>query len=770
MSNWQRSDKLSSSATQLDAIRTQPVITRGKFVAGHDRYAAESQGSIMLDLWKTVKRHRRLVILLTALGFLASLLFTLCQVPSYRAFALLQLQGLNEDFLDIKSVNPNASAGQYPIESTVQTQIKIVQSEPVMIRSLDRMKLYTKERTSKTQTVFGEMLSSMGWVHPTPKPTTDVVQDATDTVHVRAIGPTSIIEVTANSPDPFVAALYVNTIADEFIAQTAAARSISSEKTSTWLRSQLQDLRARLEQAENNLEAYANQSNLMFPQSSDSTTGLSVEQQRLEQLQEELSKAEADRVSKQSSYEQSQSRNPDALPPVLDNGPIRDYQLKLADLRRQEAELTATLNPLHPKVVRVEQAIAQLQATMARERSNVIARLRHEFETAQRRENLLNAAYQAQSRTVGSQEAKRVRYGTLKSEVDSDRQLFEAMLRKVKESDFAKALQATSVRIVNPALIPQKPVTPKIPLNLFFGSILGLVAGVGLALFKEGAENPIRSPGQSAGQLQTRELGVIPKLMSSQLSAVDGPVMRSIASSGEHSPALGLNGQPAAALSKSKPSFVSESFRSVLQSILIAAQHGTPTRLITITSPEPGDGKTTMASNLAIAVSELRKKVLVIDCDMRRPGLHKMFGMEREPGLSDLLRSENPLDPQRLDQVVRKTSYPGLSLIPSGNFPDNISYLLNSERLQQIFAFFRERFDMIIVDSPPMMHSPDARILGKNSDGVIMVLRAGKTSFSSAYAVRECLNHDAIPLLGTVLNDWNAHEHKSYKAYRDYYS
>ncbi|MCU1293039.1 MAG: lipopolysaccharide biosynthesis, partial [Bryobacterales bacterium] len=223
MSNWQRSDKLSSSATQLDAIRTQPVITRGKFVAGHDRYAAESQGSIMLDLWKTVKRHRRLVILLTALGFLASLLFTLCQVPSYRAFALLQLQGLNEDFLDIKSVNPNASAGQYPIESTVQTQIKIVQSEPVMIRSLDRMKLYTKERTSKTQTVFGEMLSSMGWVHPTPKPTTDVVQDATDTVHVRAIGPTSIIEVTANSPDPFVAALYVNTIADEFIAQTAAA-------------------------------------------------------------------------------------------------------------------------------------------------------------------------------------------------------------------------------------------------------------------------------------------------------------------------------------------------------------------------------------------------------------------------------------------------------------------------------------------------------------------------------------------------------------------
>jgi polysaccharide biosynthesis transport protein len=770
MSNWQRSDKLLSSSTQLDTLRTQPVITKGRVVAGSDRYLAESKGSIILDLWKTVKRHRRLVLLLTLAGFLASLLFTLFQVPHYRAFALLQLQGLNEDFLDIKSVNPNASAGQYPIESTVQTQIKIVQSEPVMIRSLDRMNLYTKERRSKTQTLFGQMLTSVGWMQSTPKPSKELLQAASDTVHVRAIGPTSIIEVTADSPDPFVAALYVNTIADEYIAQTAAARTISSEKTSTWLRSQLQDLRARLEQAQSNLEAYAKESNLMFPESSDSTTGLSVEQQRLEQLQEELSKAEADRVSKQSSYEQSQSQNPDSLPPVLDNGPIRDYQLKLADLRRQEAELTATLNLLHPKVVRVQQEIAELQSTMVRERSNVIARLRHEFEAAQRRENLLSAAYQSQARIVGSQEAKRVRYGTLKSEVDSNRQLFEAMLRKVKEADFAKALQAASVRIVNPAMVPKKPVTPKVPLNLFLGSMLGLVAGVGLSLFRENAENPIRSPGQSASQLQTRELGVIPKLMSNQLSAAEGPVLRSIAPSGERASVLGQNGQSPAALSKAKPSFVSESFRSVLQSILFAAQHGVPTRLITITSPEPGDGKTTMATNLAIAVSELRKGVLVIDCDMRRPGLHKMFGVEKDPGLSDLLRSDSPLDQLRLDQVIRKTNYPGLSLIPSGNFPDNISYLLNSDRLQQIFAIVRERYDMIIVDSPPMMHSPDARILGKNSDGVIMVLRAGKTSFSSAYAVRECLNHDAIPLLGTVLNDWNANEHSSYKAYRDYYS
>jgi capsular exopolysaccharide synthesis family protein len=768
MSNL-RIDKVPPSPTTLELKpRTVGANTSVYVPVPYNRPVQQGSGSIILEFWQTVKRYRKLILALALVGFAISGIVTLFQTPTYRAFALLEIQSLNEDFLDIKSVDPNASGGQYPVESTVQTQIKIIQSQPIMIRSLDRMNLYTAKRESQTDTVIQGLLAKVGWMKPSQIPSKSLVPAAEDSVRVRPIGPTRIIEVTADSPDPFVATLYVNTIADEYIAQTAAARNISSEKTSVWLRSQLEELRLRLEQAENNLESYARQSNLLFPESSDASTGPSVEQQRMAQLQEELSKAEADRVAKQSNYEQSQSQDPDALPPVLDNGPIRDYQLKLADLKRQRAELEATLKPGHPKVMRVQQQIDDLQATIDHERSNVLARMRNEYDSAKRREDLLKSAYQSESSIVGGQEAKRVRYDTLKREVDSDRQLFEAMLRKVKEADFAKALQASSVRIVNPALIPKEPVTPKIPLNLGLGSALGLFFGIGLAIFKENSNRPLRSPGQSAAELQTRELGVIPRLLASQL-----PEATNLAASAVNPPTLVKSpvfGLPAIPKTRPGSTFVSESFRSVLQSIMFASQQGKPTRLITITSPEPGDGKTMIASNLAMAMSELRQTVLLIDCDMRRPRLHKVFNIPNGPGISDLLEDGQAKDTGLLTRALRETRFPGLAVIPSGEPGESIPYLLNSDRLNHLLQSFREQFDMVIIDSPPMLFSPDARILGKNSDGVLLVVRAGKTSSSVAHSARECLAEDNISLIGTVLNDWNASESKSYKSYKQYYS
>ena len=373
---------------------------------------------------------------------------------------------------------------------------------------------------------------------------------------------------------------------------------------------------------------------------------------------------------------------------------------------------------------------------------------------------MLKSAYSAESAAVSGQEAKRVKYDTLKSEVDSDRLLFQAMLRKVKESDFAKALLASGVRIVNPALIPEQPVTPKIPLNLGIGSALGLFLGIGLAVFKEGSNRPLRSPGQSAFELQTRELGVIPRLAANQLPGATS-----------HASRMNLNGPQSGVLARTRPSsMVSESFRSVLQSILFASQQGKATRVITITSPEPGDGKTMIAGRLAISVSELGQTVLVIDCDMRRPRLHTIFGIANEPGISELLDPNAPIDLNLVQQVMRETQFPGLKVIPSGAPVDNIPYLLNSGRLTQLLRIFRDQFDMIIFDSPPIMFSPDARILGNNSDGVLMVVRAGKTSSSIAQAARNTLAHDGIPMIGTVLNDWQPSESKSYNAYRKYYN
>ena len=218
-----------------------------------------------------------------------------------------------------------------------------------------------------------------------------------------------------------------------------------------------------------------------------------------------------------------------------------------------------------------------------------------------------------------------------------------------------------------------------------------------------------------------------------------------------------------------KKSLISESFRTTLTSILFSARDGDRPRVLVLTSASPKEGKTTVVCNLGIAVAEINQKVLIIDADLRRPRMHQVFGVKNDgPGLSEILLKAEPLEDVDFEGLARPTYMPGLYLLPSGRSRLNAASMLHSGRLPELLHGLRKRFDTILIDTPPMVNIPDARVLARLADGVILILRSAVTTRDAALLAKQRFMDDGIPIMGTILNNWNPNT-PGYGYYRNYY-
>jgi capsular exopolysaccharide synthesis family protein len=444
----------------------------------------------------------------------------------------------------------------------------------------------------------------------------------------------------------------------------------------------------------------------------------------------------------------------------------------MTELQRQYAELSATLTPEHYKVQRVQAQITELQFNMLQERSNIQRRIGNEYSAALRREKLLSQADAEQEKVVADQSSKAIHYDTLKREVDSTRQIYEAMLQRVKQAGLATAMRASNVLVVDPAKPPLLPYRPSIPINSAIGLFGGVFLGFGFVLLRERVDRRISAPGDSQTYLELPELGVIP-LDEAVISRQIGN-----GSQAHRSPALHPGGAsrtplgdcPELATWKRKPSLVAECARTTLTSILLPTQDGDRPQVVVLTSPCPGDGKTTVACNLSIAMTEIGRKVLMIDGDLRKPRLHKVFSVANSWGLSDVLWAETPIETVPISHLVSETEVSGLCLLPAGSCGGTPTNLFYSPRMTRLLKRLRKEFDMIMIDAPPMIHLADARVLGRLADGVILVVRAGQTTTESALFASQRFAEDGTRVMGTVLNSWDpsSGRHYGYGSYGDY--
>jgi capsular exopolysaccharide synthesis family protein len=480
----------------------------------------------------------------------------------------------------------------------------------------------------------------------------------------------------------------------------------------------------------------------------------SVDEEALKQIQAQLTAARAERISRESVYESSRSRQPEALPEVLDSGPMRQYQVEISQLKQERAELSSNLTAAHPKIKKVDAQIRELEAVQKKERSNILSRIRIEYEAALKRERQLTAEYNKLAEQIAGKTDERTRYQTLLREVEIHRQLYETAMQKAKEASVASALNTSSVHVVDRARVPLSSSKPNLLANIPLGLFAGATFGVLLILVRERSDVSIHAPGSLPVHLSLRELGVIPAARTDPDTRQLDP--RSNRLLGDSSPGTNSGEQLALVSWNRRPSMMAEAFRTTMASILFSGEGGSISRrVILFTSPSANEGKSTVVSNLGIALAEINYRVVLIDSDMRRPRLHQVFNVANSWGLSDLLYDRIAVDDYPREALVRKTDIPGLHLIPSGPARVSISSLLYSPRLQHLLRRLTNDFDIVLIDTSPVLSVSDARIIGRVVDAVVVVLRAGQTSRDAAMAAVRSFEEDGTAVLGTILNDWN---------------
>ena len=749
---------------------------------GPGRYAKQATGDQpevgLLEYWRILRRRKSGVIVIACAGVLAGFLVTLPQTPVYQARTSLEIQDLNQDFMNMKQVSPVTESPTYTALSDIQTQIKILQSDTLAERTIAKLRP-TLTQAREVQPTRTDMLRS---VLNLPVPSASDREDAElktmpKEMKVRASGQTRIIEVLVESTDPKLAATFANTLGNEFIEQNMEARWQMSQRTGDWLSRQLDDMRIKLERSDDALQSYARQTGLMFTGGSESSNGGSVSEQKLRQLQEELSKAQADRIAQQSRYELTRNATPETLPDVVNDSNLREFQSKLTDLERQDAELSSTFKPEYSKVRRIQAQIGTLQAALDRSRNEILGRIRNDYEAASRREHLLAAAYGTQAQLVTQESEKAIQYNILKREVDTNRQLYEAMLQRVKESSIASAMKASNVRVVDEAKPPRKPSKPSLPLNAGLGLLSGGFLGIAFVVMRERADKTLQQPGEATLWLETPELGVIPSADAARHRLYYYSPKRLTRQ--QNGTSLLLSGKDEKSSRSAvelitlseRPTMTAEAFRVVLTSILFSSDNGSRPRVLVVTSAGPGEGKTTVATNLAISMAEIGRKVLLVDADLRRPRIHTLFELANEAGLTSLLESRN-LEKAEVDAVIHQTQVASLFVIPSGPPTSGAANLLFSPVMHLLLQRFREDYDMVVIDTPPSLQMPDARVVAREADAVVLVIRAGHTTRDAALATSQRFTEDKTRILGIILNDWNPNVSANgyYGYYKGYYA
>lgn len=725
----------------------------------------------LLDYWHVLFRHRLTLLSFAMASLCAAILISLVQTPIYRVRTSLQIQSAN--LPELKGADSAGTNGSYAsAESYVETQVKLLQSESLIEDVIDKMKLEKGRPTA----AWGRFASYVQHIFAFSKASRlpereRLIRQVERNLTVRSSGNSRLLEIFYESPDPKLAANFANTLVSEFTELTQEERWRAAQATAEWLTNHLDQMKAQLETSEAQLQDYARVTGLSFTSEKES-----LAESRLKELQDELSKAQAERIADQAKFEEAKSKAVDSLPEILEDPTMREYRQKLTELQRQYAELSATLTPAHYRVQRVQAQINELQSQIQKERGNVLGRIRNEYAAALRREKLLSEAHAEQQKVVADQSEKAIHYDTLKRDVDSNRHLYEVMLQRVKEASLVAAMRDSNVMVIDRAKPPLLPYRPNLLMNSAIGLFGGVFLGFGFVLLRERFDRRISAPGDAQIYLDLPELGVIPldqaaiPLHNSNRLNLNRPTPKPLPqSSGTGS----RNDGPELATWKRKPSLIAECARTTLTSILLPSQDGEGPQVVVLTSPCLGDGKTTVACNLSIAIAEIGRKVLLMDGDLRRPRLHKVFNVANTWGLSDVLWSDTPLDTVPLSHLVRQTEVFGLSVLPGGSCNVTPTNLFYSPRMSSLLARLRREFDMILVDAPPMIHLADARVLGRMADGVILVVRAGQTTTESARFAAQRFTEDGTRVLGTVLNSWDPrstghYSYGNYGAYKDY--
>jgi polysaccharide biosynthesis transport protein len=718
---------------------------------GAGAYPTEDREAVpdLLEYWRVIRKRYPTVLVALLVVLMIGLFATFRGKPVYEARALIEIQKENPDVPTLQELFQIEGVS----DAYIETQNRILKSENLARRvitqlGLEKLPEFTRRGGSwqiareKPAEVPAPLRAEFGFSSSAEKTIPEeVLKNFEERLTVEPVKRSRLIEVTFESNDPNIAAQVVNTLTSAYIDANLEARWQAAQKASDWLSQQLLGMKAKLEKSEDELQKYGRGNGLLFLETEKGTSE-NIVVQRLRELQQELTKAQADRYAKESLYRLLEERNYAELPGVFDNKLIQELTARLADLQREQSRLSANFNPNYPRVKELQSQIDESKAMLEAERARAAGGIANDYKAAVSHEEMLQKAFTEQERQANDIAGKSVQYNILKREADTNKQLYVGLLEKLKETGVSSSLKATNIRVVDPAYPPTKFARPRILLDLSITLIVGMCLGIAAAFLQEHLDNTLKSPEDIERFLQIPSLGAVPAMeLSANPRRLHGfqtsmPTLEAAKVNGTngHNGRSGNNGSKNG--TRLAPSWnrievqdggghsngaLAEAFHGLRTSVLLSTAKRPPATLL-VTSAQQGEGKTTVAANLAASLAQLGDSVLLIDADLRRPSLQKFFQVSRSTGLVNYLTGDSDWR-----SLVWQAAPIGVSVLFCGPVPPNPADLLSSEYMRSLIREASKEYKFVVLDSPPLLNLSDSRILATLVDGVILVVGGGST-------------------------------------------
>jgi exopolysaccharide transport family protein len=694
-------------------------------------------------------KRRGLVASCVGVALLLATLYNYTTRPLYQATAQILIDRDAPNVLPAKEVMDSSRGADY-----YETQYELLRGRNLAEKVVERLELQKSPElaTGPLLSPLERLRSRLPWLGPPSAAEREgialspAVAAFRSRLAVEPVAGSRLVNLRFRAYDPKLAAQAVNALAQLYIEQSLEFRYTASAEATGWLSERVREQQVKVQAAERALQQYREAEGLV---NLEERQGLV--DQRLQTLAAAVVGARTDRIAKETLYRQMRTLPTVQLgtfPLMMDNAVIQGLRGRLAELKDDEARLAETLGDKHPDLVRLRSRMKAAEDKIAAETQNVVRSVENAYRTAQVQEASLQADLDAAKREALVFDRKAIEHAALRREVESSQQLLRDLMNRTKETGLETELKSTNVRIVEKAEVPRGPILPRRAWNYEVALLLGLALGIGLSVLFEQMDNTVKTPEDVKTHLGLPFLGMIPEVDMKE-AAGDTP--------------------PAPIILRDPQSAVAEAYRVLRTNLIFSSAEGTG-RVLMVSSANPGEGKTTTVANLAASLAENGARVLAVEADLRRPTIHQHFGVQKSPGLSDLIVGKSPMT-----QAIQGTRLPRLSVLPCGYLPPNPAELLGSDSMREIIGTLRKRYDWVLIDAPPILAMADTPVLCPHVDGIVLVVWAEACTRPAIEHAVDQVRRVGGRITGVVLNkvdlDRNSYYYSQYygEYYRRYY-
>lgn len=763
----------------------RPLPTRTAQIQFSSNQANSTREIDLVEYLKIFDRFRWLILLSCAVFSICSIIYCFTTTPLYSARAKIQI-GSYQPLLgtgQVENVLSEASRDDYYLD----TQINEITSLSVADNTLKNPKiLESVQKQLQNSSIFSflsfndnpvtEHDSSNKYKHPI-----NLIEGLLKKINVTPVKKTSLVEVIATDKDKKIAAMLANDISEAYIEWVRNTRVSRQSQGLDFLSREQVQIKNKVSNLERELAAYAEENSIVAVNNEEN-----VIVQKMSQLNKLLLEATGRRIEAEKIFEEAEKAGAEGLSSIPDSA-LQTMATELSTLEARKSELLNKYTAKYPKVQQIHAQIEGLKISMSQRGREIIQGLKVKATAAKEEENNIKEEFEQQESKVFELSRKEVQYNVIKRELDSARELLANVTRQIAETGLLVQSNSSNVSLVDYAVVPTKPSHPKKLLIISIAGILGLVVGGILAITLHSLDNTLHTPEELENLLQIPNLGVVPSFEKDSKKA--NVAIEAIERTSENSnktadidktdnettnennirteqPNLqivnGLSNLIEIEYFNRPTSLASEAYRTIRTGVLLS-QAGEPPRTILVTSAQSSEGKTTASANLAASLASTGANVIVVDCDLRRPSVSKVFQATKNSlGLSEVLTGQAVLS----DVITKKMD--NISLISSGRIPPNPAELLGSSHMANLLDQLSVSFDYVILDSPPVLPVTDSIILSKIVDGVVFIVKADSTPRKVTLDAMVRLSNVGARILGTILNDIDV-SRRTYGYYNKYY-